>query len=159
MERNTVPPATGEQQPGSVPLPMEPRESGTILRVPPASAGAVVMVVDDERSIRDLLRRLLERAGYRVLTAAHGGEALQRFTEESGAVDLVITDVRMPEMTGPELADHLTALRPDLRILYISGYSAPLIAHQAAARAVFLQKPFTSATLLARIGEMLDGRD
>ena len=125
----------------------------------PAQHAGVLLVVDDERSIRELLRRLLERAGYRVLTAAHGGEALQRFEEAGGAIDLVITDVRMPEMSGPELADRLLALRRSVKILYISGYAAPLLApHDPfGVRTVFLQKPFTSAALLGKVKEMVGG--
>jgi two-component system, cell cycle sensor histidine kinase and response regulator CckA len=123
-----------------------------------ASASApLLLVVDDERGIREMLSRLLERAGYRVLTASHGAEALQRFQESDGAIDLVITDVRMPDMSGPELGDHLATLREGLKVLYMSGYSAPLLGppdpdHTGPS---FLQKPFTSAALLARVGEML----
>jgi len=124
-----------------------------------APSAGTLMVVDDERGIREMLRRVLERAGYRVLTAAQGGEALARFEEAAGAIDLVITDVRMPEMSGPELADRLATLREGVKILYISGYGGAIVApHDPfGIRSVFLQKPFTMAALLEKVKEMLAG--
>jgi len=83
---------------------------------------AKVLVVDDEPTIRALLRCLLEQRGYGVLEAGSGEEGLELFQQHSTSIGLLITDVVMPGMKGPELASQLLELRPDLPVLYISGY-------------------------------------
>ena len=83
--------------------------------------GQLVLVVDDEPSVRDLVCRVLHGEGYRTIEAAHGGEALELLESGSEAVDLVVTDVVMPGMDGRELGRRLAQLKPSLPVLYISG--------------------------------------
>ena len=128
-------------------------------RVSPAAAqGESVLVVEDEDGVRRLAERILARAGYRVLSAPTGRAALDLCARERERVDLLLTDVIMPEMLGPELAERAVALRPGLRVLFMSGYSHQMIARrQVSAREVaFVEKPFTSDSLLVGVRETLD---
>jgi CheY-like chemotaxis protein len=95
--------------------------------------------------------------GYKVLVAADGKEAL-RLVQETGAVDLLITDVVMPEMNGRQLAGELRQRCPQLKVLFISGYTANAIVHQGALDpgVAFLQKPFLTYTLARKVREVLD---
>jgi CheY-like chemotaxis protein len=116
-----------------------------------------VLVVEDEASVRHLVRSILERHGYRVLEAADGAEGLQRFAENEADVALLLTDVVMPRMDGPTLAGLALAQQPGLRVIYLSGYSEEaVLAPGAPGRAVFLQKPFTSAQLMRAVRDVLD---
>ena len=117
------------------------------------------MLVEDEGAVRRLTRRVLEARGYRVLEAAHGGDALQLVLAHPDPIDLLITDIVMPGMSGQELAQRLLAMRPGIRVLYVSGYNDDAIRHHGAlgAGTAFLQKPFTPDTLAAKISEVLRG--
>jgi two-component system, cell cycle sensor histidine kinase and response regulator CckA len=117
-----------------------------------------ILLVDDEDVLRSLARRTLEKHGYTLLEACHAGEALRIAEEHAGLIDLVITDVVMPGMGGPELAARLAATRPDLRILYVSGYTRGEVlgSGEADASAAFLQKPFTLGGLTSKVREVLD---
>jgi CheY-like chemotaxis protein len=104
------------------------------------------------------VRQVLSKHGYTVLEARHGGEALlhcERFKEK---IDLLITDVVLEQMSGPELAQRLVVLRPDLKILYVSGYTDDAIIHQGVLQqgTAFLQKPFTTDALARKIRAILD---
>jgi hypothetical protein len=117
-----------------------------------------VLVVEDEPAVRELARRLLVEAGYDVLVAPNGHDALQAFDARGGNVDLVLTDLIMPGMSGRELAHRLRARRPTVNVLYMSGYTAGLLGEQA-----FLdegedlvEKPFTRALLLRKVDAVLD---
>ena len=114
--------------------------------------------MEDERAIRLSTKRLLERLGYAVLSAASPGEAMQVAAACQGTIDLLLTDVVMPEMTGRELAVRLVELRPDLRCIYMSGYTANVIAqHGVLDEGVrFLPKPFTRDDLAHAIRAALD---
>ena len=92
-----------------------------------SGSGEVVLVVEDEDGIREVARRVLDRGGYRVLTAADGPEAIGLVREYDGPIDLLITDVIMPGMMGHEVAAEIGALRPSTRIMYMSGYAQPLV--------------------------------
>ncbi|HET6231882.1 MAG TPA: PAS domain S-box protein, partial [Longimicrobiaceae bacterium] len=126
-----------------------------------ASAGPraceTVLLVEDEPSVRSLARRILERSGYRVLTASDGPHALSLSAAHDGPVDLLVTDVVMPGMSGRELAERLVPARPDMRVLYMSGYTDDaLLQHGVLQEGVaFLEKPFTPATLAAKAAEVL----
>ncbi len=124
----------------------------------PSVAGTeTVLVVEDEESVRRLVRSILERHGYRVIEAADGGEGLQRFEENEAEVALLLTDVVMPRMDGPALAGLALARQPGLRVIYLSGYSEDaVLAESAPGRAVFLEKPFTSARLMRAVRDVLD---
>jgi PAS domain S-box-containing protein len=121
----------------------------------PPSSGTI-LVVEDESAVREMTTRLLGRAGYRVLSAATPGEAVELFATYADEIDLLLTDVVMPEMHGPALAQQLIARRPDLRVLFVSGHSESL-PHglTASGRMEFLGKPFAPAHLLARISDIL----
>jgi CheY-like chemotaxis protein len=112
-----------------------------------------ILVVEDEEKMRDLLRRMLERASFTVMTAPHGREALKLFRERP--VDLAITDLMMPEMDGFELIRELTAQWPSIRIIAISGADIRLdMARQLGAKAV-LKKPVTGKALVATVEQVL----
>jgi two-component system cell cycle sensor histidine kinase/response regulator CckA len=114
-----------------------------------ASVGGTVLVVDDQDVVRDVIKLSLESAGYRVLEAATPSEALALARDAGAEVDLLVTDVVMPEMDAFELADRITCELPAVRILYTSGYT------DAAAEGPFIQKPFTPAQLIEKVGAVL----
>jgi PAS domain S-box-containing protein len=117
-----------------------------------------LLLVEDEAAVRSSARRLLERQGYSVLEARHGADAL-RIVEESGrSIDLVVTDLVMPEMGGKELAERLRAHRPGLKILFMSGYTEKAIAADGVMppNTGFVEKPFTVEQLMRRLREILD---
>ncbi len=124
---------------------------------PAAEASGVILVVEDEELVRDLVCRTLRRAGYTVLVADDGEEALRVSGAYPGPIDLMISDVIMPRMGGRELADRIVRLRPGLRILFVSGYAneASDTPGLVGAGAEYLQKPFTPSMLVDRIREML----
>ncbi len=127
---------------------------------PPArSAGTeTVLVVEDEPALRTLIREILRRAGYRVIDAANGSEALLACERSSAGIALMITDLVMPGMNGCELAQRLAPLRPEMKVLYMSGYGS----HAALASGVlvghehFIQKPFTPGALAEKVRYALD---
>jgi CheY-like chemotaxis protein len=116
----------------------------------------VVLVVDDEQSVRDLLCRALRDDGYRTLEAGHGAEALN-LVEAGDPIDLVITDVVMPGMDGRELGRRLAQSRPALPVLYISAYDVNDIFRRGSpsSSAPFLQKPFPHDILLTHVEQLL----
>ena len=119
--------------------------------------GRVVLVVDDERGVRDLVCRTLRDEGYRTLEAAHGGEALELVETGSEVIDLVVTDVVMPEMDGRELGRRLALSRPTLPVLYMSAYDVNDIFRRGSPRssAPFLQKPFPQDGLITSVEQLL----
>ena len=123
-----------------------------------SGGGESILLVEDETTIRDLFETSLKMAGYRVTTAGDGQEALDRVSREDLRVDLLVTDVVMPRMSGPDLVRRLLPLRPHLRVLYMSGYSADanLSVMPRDERAVVLQKPFSPKLLLAEIRKALN---
>jgi CheY-like chemotaxis protein len=117
-----------------------------------------ILLVEDEDDVRALARELLERQGYRVLEASDGLQALGRYETEGDQIDLILSDVVMPRMSGRELVDRVRALRPDMRVLYMSGYTEDAILRHGVrdASTVLLGKPFAPADLLAKVREVLD---
>jgi hypothetical protein len=108
-----------------------------------------ILLVEDEDALRVVTERILGRAGYSVLGAASGAEALEVAAARPGTIDLLLTDVRMPGMSGHELAGTLTGLRPGLRVLYMSGFAGPASGNGThTAVGELLEKPFTAQTLL-----------
>lgn len=117
-----------------------------------------VLLVEDEAMILEMTRTMLKRLGYKVLTASTPNEAVRLAKEYKEQIDLLTTDVIMPEMNGKELATRLTTLFPNMRILFMSGYTADVIAHHGVLEdgEKFLQKPFSMMTLAIKVREVLD---
>jgi PAS domain S-box-containing protein len=117
-----------------------------------------ILLVEDEAQIRDLASTALENAGYTVLTAANGQEALHKSRQYPGLIHLMITDVIMPGMSGPELTRHLMVQRPSTRVLYISGYTDGELSRSEfkTDQQTLLRKPFTPALLTTTVRRLLD---
>ena len=117
-----------------------------------------ILLVEDEPAILNLGKKALERHGYQVITAATPGEAISKAEEYGGEIHLLLTDVIMPEMNGRDLARHLIELYPNIKRLFMSGYTADVIAHHGVLEdgVNFLQKPFTIQDLAAKVREVLD---
>jgi len=124
----------------------------------PRGQGETILVVEDEEAVRTLARRCLEEAGYRVMEAVAGREALELVTTSNGRVDLVLCDVILPEMTGHELGRSLEAIRPELPILYMSGYPGLEVVKRGliTREAPFLEKPFSPESLASAVRGLLD---
>ena len=126
---------------------------------PTMGGSETVLLVEDEPALRKKLQHVLAKTGYRVLAAADGGQAFYLFIENAGRIDLLLTDVVMPEIAGDRLAERLQILRPQLKVLFMSGY--PDLGHGSVAlrsQGNFIQKPFTKERLLRRLREIMDGR-
>jgi signal transduction histidine kinase len=125
----------------------------------PLTGRETVLIVEDEEGVRRASERILKAVGYRVLTAASGPEALQIAARHVGEIDLLLTDVVMPGMSGPEVAARLEKERPNLAVLYMSGYADEAISrHGAPAGGVqFIPKPFSVEQLRRKVREVLDG--
>jgi PAS domain S-box-containing protein len=120
--------------------------------------GETILIVEDEVAILNLSRAMLERLGYTLLTASTVNEAMRLAEEHSGEIHLLITDVIMPEMNGRDLADQMHTLYPDIKILFMSGYTANVIAHHGVLdeEVRFIQKPFSIEELAAKVREALE---
>ena len=117
-----------------------------------------VLFVEDEEQILNLGRRILQKQGYTVLAAPNPGAALTLANQQTGLIHLLVTDVVMPGMNGKELAERLHASHPELKCLFMSGYTTDMIAHHGVldAGVAFLQKPFTVQTLTVKVREVLE---
>jgi two-component system, cell cycle sensor histidine kinase and response regulator CckA len=117
-----------------------------------------VLLVEDEPRVRQLVRAVLRSRGYTVLDAGDGVEALRVASGYEGPIDLLVTDVVMPQLSGRALGEHLTALRPTLKVLYLSGHTDDtVVRHGVHQTAAFLQKPFTPDALAAKVRAVLAG--
>ena len=117
-----------------------------------------VLLVEDEEMVRNLARKVLERYGYTVLEAVNGGDAYLQCKDYQGSIDLLLTDVIMPNMNGRQLYENIKTECPDIKVLYMSGYTQDVIAHHGVldARTAFIQKPFAIETLARKVREVLD---
>jgi len=117
-----------------------------------------ILLVEDEDVVRELAHRILRDCGYRVLEARKGEEALMLAELHEGPIHLLLTDVVMPEMSGRQLAENLTPMRPDIKILYMSGYTDDTILRYGiqAGDVDFLQKPFAPKALVAKVRQVLN---
>jgi PAS domain S-box-containing protein len=117
-----------------------------------------ILLVEDDEGVRDLAQRVLEGQGYIVLDAQNGQEALLVSTHHPGSIQLLLTDVVMPGISGKALADQLARSRPDLKVLFMSGYSDEAIVHHGVldAGVAFLQKPFSPQALTQKVRQVLD---
>jgi CheY-like chemotaxis protein len=123
---------------------------------PATSRARTVLLVEDEESVRRLFSVVLESAGYQVLQAAEPRQAIESARGLQGSLDLLITDLNMPDMDGRAVAAEIVAMQPACKVLFISGYAAdsPELGGDTNFGA-FLQKPFTPRTLIARVCELL----
>jgi PAS domain S-box-containing protein len=121
----------------------------------PVGGSETILLVEDETSVRDLTRRMLEESGYRVLSAASGRDALRLCTTNREHIDLILTDVVMPRMRGVEVARRVASIRPSMRVLFMSGYTDNSIHADLAGSISFLQKPFTLDELLGAVRSAL----
>jgi len=117
-----------------------------------------ILLVEDEESVRSMVSKILTNKGYTVLEARQGNEAMDICERYEGSIHLMVTDVIMPQMSGRELAGRLSALRPEMRVLYMSGYPDNTIVHHGVLEpgTAFLQKPFTINALELKVREVLD---
>jgi PAS domain S-box-containing protein len=143
-----------------LPLVDLPTEAGAPARsiAPPAVIGRTVLVVEDEPQVRRMAARALAQAGHRVLEAADGRDAISLLARAGQGIDLVLTDVAMPGMSGRELAERLREARPDVRVIFMSGYADDEIVRRGLLdpEQPFIQKPFTPAVLVQRVAELTE---
>ena len=117
-----------------------------------------ILLVEDSDGVRDIARRVLERQGYRVLEAPSAGAALELSRNFSGNIDLLLTDVVMPEMSGRVLSETFAKQYPDAKVLFMSGYTDDAVVRHGVLQAEtpYLQKPFSPHALAGRVRELLD---
>ncbi len=125
----------------------------------PAHGRETILLVEDEPAVRGLVHETLRLHGYTVLEARHGIEALMTVAKHTGPIHLLLTDVVMPQMSGPEVAEKLLSIRPDTKVLYMSGYPDHPVFEQGGVSkdTSFLSKPFTPNVLARKVREVLDG--
>jgi two-component system, cell cycle sensor histidine kinase and response regulator CckA len=116
-----------------------------------------ILVVEDAESIRGMVCAMLCQSGYHCLEAGDGAEALDILETDGDSVSLILTDIVMPRMTGAELARHVARIRPEIRIMFMSGYSDDAVVRTIErSAAIFLAKPFTASILIEKVREALD---
>jgi len=167
VEPEPVEPESAEPEAGAAerveaaPVEAKPVEVGAAPAVTSVGAAhggpqATILVVEDDQHIRELLTMVLEDNGYQVLTATDGRAALDFMEGNGRKIDLLLTDIVMPRIGGPELADRLLAANPGLRVVFMSGYSEEIVSSRLATPdRVLLEKPFSLPDLLARVSATL----
>ena len=138
-----------------------PTAPAEVVRAAPPRGSETVLLVEDEDGVRALAGYVLRDCGYEVLEARNGAEALRVAGGHTGQIELVVTDVVMPQMGGREVAERVAALHPEARVLFLSGYTDDAIVRHGILEeeVAFLQKPFTTAALARKVREVLDGRE
>ena len=134
-----------------------PEEPRTDQPLSPSESGKkTILFVEDEDSLRTVISDFLAESGYHMLTATNGRDALAIATAHEGVIDLLLTDVIMPQMSGPELARKIRAMRPQMKVIFISGYSETILEPFDVndSGIALLQKPFTIRVLFAKLQEM-----
>jgi PAS domain S-box-containing protein len=135
-------------------------QSGKLMHAlkPTPHGKETILLVEDEGAVRALSRNALQRFGYNVLEASNGREAVRICDQHEGAIHLLVTDVVMPEMGGRQVAERLVALRPSLKVMYVSGYTEDAVVRHGVleAETAFLRKPFTPSVLACKVREVLD---
>ena len=147
-------PAPAMPQPVHAAMPLEP---ALVSETPPVRT-ETILLVEDALRVRAVVREILEMSGYAVLEARHGAEAIEISERHRGPIQLMVTDVVMPQMSGRELAQRLQPVRPDMRVLYMSGYTDDaIVRHGVLGEGMaFLSKPFTPDALALKVREVLD---
>jgi len=135
-------------------------DTSTILAAKPVvrdlHGSETVLVVEDEHSLRVATRRILEKYGYTVLACASGPEAIELAQRHEGVIDLLLTDVFMPDMLGPEVADKIHDLIPELGVLYTSGYAQPVLGSTLTKEVALVEKPYSEEQLLTKVRDSID---
>ena len=136
-----------------------PGSTGAVEAIDPARGRETILLVEDEPAVRGLVQETLRLHGYTVLEARHGIEALLSSAKYVGPIHLLLTDVVMPQMSGPEVAEKILTVRPDIKVLYMSGYpDHPVFEQGGVSRQTgFLPKPFSPPALAQKVREVLDG--
>jgi signal transduction histidine kinase/CheY-like chemotaxis protein len=118
---------------------------------------ATILLVEDEDALREVTRRILVGTGYRVITAANGDEALAAAAQQAEPIDLLLTDVVMPQMHGPALAEQIQRVRPSIRVMFMSGFAQPILESggHLDTGVTLVEKPFSGPTLLAKVSQVL----
>jgi len=118
-----------------------------------------ILLVEDDPSVRDLVAQVLRTLGYSLLLAGDGREALTIVNSHPGRIDMLLSDVAIPHLSGRQLAEQVQSMRPGIRVLFMSGYTNDEVLRRGvlAAHMAFLQKPFTPQALAARVRAELDG--
>jgi two-component system cell cycle sensor histidine kinase/response regulator CckA len=144
-----LPQAAAAQQPADVAVPARP------VSMP---GDETILLVEDEENVRRLLRHVLAKRGYQVLEASHAEEALAIFNSEGNSIDLLLTDMVMPRMSGRELAERIQSVRPGIPVIYMSGYTDDVLVRTGALSPgmSFLQKPLRPEVLTSKVREALD---
>ena len=124
-----------------------------------APKGETVLVVEDEEALREVTRRIFARNGYHVITAANGLDALRIAAGHPGEIHLLVTNVVMPHMLGKEVAEKMRLIKPEIEVVFMSGYARPVLASQDRLDpgVALVEKPFSEADLLATAGQVLNG--
>jgi len=135
----------------------EETELATV-QAPIVAGTETILLVEDDENLRDGFSMMLKKRGYQVLVAADGREALNLCENHAGPIHLLLTDVVMPGISGVDPAKKMLAMRNDLRVLYMSGYTNDALENSGVenfAQSEFIQKPFSASALLAKVGEIL----
>ncbi len=143
-----------QPKPDSTPAPVSLDQAPT-----PAEGCETILLVEDDDSVRKLTQLTLAEQGYALLEACNGADALAMFEKQGEKIDLVITDVVMPQMSGPALIQRLREKQPNLKVLFLSGYNDSVLVRHGVllSELCYLPKPFTLQELLERVREILDG--
>ncbi len=139
---------------------VEAQEQSGSVEISSDNARDTILVVEDESMVRDFMAQILRTAGYRILTASKGMEAILVSTNYQEDIHMLLTDVVMPGMSGRELAETLVSLRPGIKVLYVSGYTDDAVLQHGVlvGKVAFLNKPFSSRDLLAKVRDVLKAR-
>ncbi|GAA3913535.1 hybrid sensor histidine kinase/response regulator [Actinoplanes auranticolor] len=123
-------------------------------------AGETVLIVDDQEALREVTGRIFTRGGYHVITAADGPEAIRLAAEHDGDIHLLLTDVVMPTMLGKEVADRIRMIKPNIEVIFMSGYAQPVLASEGKLDpdVVLIEKPFTASGILEKAGQALNNQ-
>ena len=122
----------------------------------PVRRSSTILLVEDEEAVRQMTTDMLEQSGYTTLTATTSGEALAQCANEEQRIDLLLTDIIMPEMNGRELSRHIKLMRPEIKVLFMSGYTADILPdEEAVTEGYFIKKTFSLRTLTEMIEDRL----
>ena len=146
----------------TITLPVTTQEPTPVPKLAPDERdpkGETVLVVEDEDALREVTRRIFAHNGYKVITAGNGPEALSVARRHPGEIHLLVTDVVMPHMLGKEVAEKMLGIKPEIQVLYMSGYARPVLASQGRLDPgmALVEKPFSEAELMAKAGRVLNG--